>query len=119
MKQFRKCTLGHFVSVVSKGDSPFQPAIGVKHKSEIFKHRKTNSLNPLPTPINRLVGRNPSDEPQMLRKLITCTILLASSLLALAQEDTDVHCRETLDCPMYPYDACFAESQGLVCHAVR
>jgi hypothetical protein len=54
----------------------------------------------------------------MLRKLITCTILLASALSAVAQDD-QVHCRETLDCPMYPYDACFAESQGLVCHAAR
>ncbi|KAG2185305.1 hypothetical protein INT44_002095 [Umbelopsis vinacea] len=34
-------------------------------------------------------------------------------------DDEVRHCRETLDCPMYPYDACFAEKEGLVCHMVR
>jgi hypothetical protein len=54
----------------------------------------------------------------MFRKLTTYIIFLGISLSTLAQEEL-VHCRETLDCPMYPYDACFAETEGLVCHNVR
>jgi len=54
----------------------------------------------------------------MFRKLITCFILFGLSLSTYADDEV-IHCRETLDCPMYPYDACFAEQEGLVCHSVR
>ncbi|CAM0137400.1 hypothetical protein VKS41_003241 [Umbelopsis sp. WA50703] len=54
----------------------------------------------------------------MVLHLFKYAAILAGSLSVLAQQN-ETHCRETMDCPMYPYDACFAETQGLVCHSIR